>query len=237
MGTKLSMTTEDICGFKPIEMQSNEFSGSIIDEAVKELELDSSYGGCGPIAMMGILDYFSRFLGYHEIMNNSNSYDDKKQLALDVLRTVKTFEWGVGKDRATATFCFQYINGFNKLMNYYGLNDVLSASGNFVIIPDPQIDLWNIIVKNIELGLPLTFMSSGLSGSDVFGGHFVNVFGYEICQKWTHKKHNFSIEKIKKKCIIYVSTLNLCKHGGNYEKRENNSHLAGFSYNDVTRWL
>lgn len=57
---KKSESTEKLLGIKPIEMQSNDFPESEILTVVKNLNLESSYGGCGPIAMIGMADYFAR---------------------------------------------------------------------------------------------------------------------------------------------------------------------------------
>ena len=64
--------TSDVSNHIPIEMQSSYFPSSDIDKAivVAGVEDETSYGGCGPIASLGIMDYFARYLGYDEIISD-----------------------------------------------------------------------------------------------------------------------------------------------------------------------
>lgn len=63
-------STKDVSSAIPINMQGINFPKSEIQQAIINTGVASSYGGCGPIAMMGILDYFARYLGYNEIMED-----------------------------------------------------------------------------------------------------------------------------------------------------------------------
>lgn len=63
-------TTVTTTGIIPIEMQDiNTFPFDDIDVALKKLNLPSSYGGCGPIAMMGMVEYFARLYGFADTTN------------------------------------------------------------------------------------------------------------------------------------------------------------------------
>lgn len=53
-------STKDVSSAIPINMQGIRFPSSDIQQAIINTGVASSYGGCGPIAMMGILDYFAR---------------------------------------------------------------------------------------------------------------------------------------------------------------------------------
>lgn len=67
-------TTETISRGIPIEMQNTsqyDMIGRICEDP--NMDLDSSYGGCGPIAMIGMADFFSRIYGYKEIINNPDN--------------------------------------------------------------------------------------------------------------------------------------------------------------------
>ena len=187
----VSKSTEDISGTKPIEMKNSDlFPMSDIEKAVKITGVPSSYGGCGPIALMGILDYFSRYRGYKEIMNNPYSEDDRVKMAVEVLNESNTFEFF----GSTVMLCSSYVSAFNNLMELYGLDGVIEAEGYFNLGFDLYHNYWNIVVENVDKGIPLTFMTSGLSGEGDFGGHYTNVFGYETWVGY-HKETNERVEK------------------------------------------
>ncbi len=90
-----SKSTKDVSGFIPIEVQGREnelFPDTDIEKAIETSGIPSSYGGCGPIAMIGILDYFARYQGYSSIMDNPENSTDRISLAYDVFTTTLTFE-------------------------------------------------------------------------------------------------------------------------------------------------
>lgn len=79
--------TSDVSNRIPIEMQSIYFPKEDIDRAIAAsgVENRTDYGGCGPIASLGIMDYFARYLGYDEIMDNPTDSDKRVILASEVL--------------------------------------------------------------------------------------------------------------------------------------------------------
>ena len=74
---KNSSLTSSVSNYIPVEMNGKSFPREDIEAAIKIANVSNytSYGGCGPIASMGILDYFARYLGYDEIIKEpTNSY-------------------------------------------------------------------------------------------------------------------------------------------------------------------
>ncbi|MEI3528059.1 MAG: hypothetical protein V8R15_08745 [Bacilli bacterium] len=72
-------TTEKVLNVKPIEMQGeNHYEESVIKSLCSELGLKSTYGGCGPIAMIGMADFFARCFGYDEIIKTQMMSNNKK---------------------------------------------------------------------------------------------------------------------------------------------------------------
>ena len=153
-------STKDISGFIPIEVGDDDADGkyddidklyfpdSDVQAAIKASGIESSYGGCGPIAMIGIMDYFSRYCGYTSIIDNPTNSKDRIQLAREIFETTPTSEWGLkssattadiaitensisaqsGGDKSTLTMPGDYVRAFNKLIkDNYQLNDQIVA--------------------------------------------------------------------------------------------------------------
>lgn len=200
-------STEKVSGYKPIEMKGEDtdlFPTSDIEAAIEAAGVVSSYGGCGPIAMMGILDYFARYKSYTSIMKNPTVSYYRRILAEDVLRETKTYEVGSlsakemfaeqnaqskelqtsieakssSGEKQTMTLPGDYVNAFNNLVNEkYNLGQQIQAhdQGFFLVGLDQKI---NRIKESIDSGLPVT-VYSGAYGYGNFSEHYVNVFGYE----------------------------------------------------------
>ena len=168
--------------YKPVEVQSANFPESDIQAAIAKSGVESSYGGCGPIAMMGIMDYFARYLGYTSIMNDPTNSSDRISLAYQILLNTPTMEWFStysGGDKTTITFPSNYIKGFKTLMeNIYHLDEqiVPDETGNIFTSKSTKI---NKIIQSIDNGIPATVYVSG-GGDGDFGDHYVNVYNYEI---------------------------------------------------------
>lgn len=169
-----AISTKDASNAIPREMQSdNCYPEDVIKEFCHDLGLKTGYGGCGPIAMMGILDYFSYHLDYNEIVNDPSRIEDQKKIIYDVLTTVKTYEVGFG-DEATLQFPDNMVRSFDKLMSTYGLQDRLKA--NYILSLTGNKDkLYNIIYENIQKGYPVTLGIGSLGNSDVYG-HYTNIY-------------------------------------------------------------
>lgn len=100
-------TTENVTKTIPINVQGIAFPKSEVLEAVANTGIASSYGGCGAIAMMGVLEYFARAFGYTEIIADSNDSRLRVKLAEDVLNEVSSHEvWWQGEKN---TLIFQKV--------------------------------------------------------------------------------------------------------------------------------
>lgn len=177
--TAENATTKLVSNNIPINMQGTNFPSSDIQTAIIKTEVKSSYGGCGPIAMMGMIDYFSRYLGYTELIADPTSSSDRVDLACDVLDAVKTYEVGFSTNKGTLTFPWDYENGFNNLMEKYGVSDIISAKHQWKLLEGKQVEYWDTIVENVNKGIPVTLMTGLFSGGGNFAEHYTNIYGYE----------------------------------------------------------
>ena len=176
---KKSESTEKLLGIKPIEMQSNDFPKSEILTVVKNLNLESSYGGCGPIAMIGMADYFARCLNFNEIMQNPYSSSDRYEQAYEMFSNVKTYEVTDDSTGSKQTFSFpgSCEISFNALMANHGLKNVIVARDLGCI--GKKSDKISIIKKQIDKGMPVTTYTL-FAGAGDLSSHYVNVYGYEL---------------------------------------------------------
>lgn len=175
-------STMNVSNQIPIEMQSSKFTKSEIEEAIKIANVEgyTSYGGCGPIASMGILDYFARYLGYNEIISDASNSDKRIILATSVLTRTHFSLFG-NKDQ-TLVWPWDNSEAFNKLMKTEGLDNIISSKDSWTLLGGQQNKYWNLIVTNIDKGLPVTLFTGLLSGTGEFAEHYTNVYGYET---WT----------------------------------------------------
>lgn len=200
-------STEKVSGYKPIEMKGADtdlFPTSDIEAAIQASGVASSYGGCGPIAMMGMLDFFARYKGYTSITKDPTQSYYRRLLAYDVLTTTKTYEiaaqnaqWETDEeglqakelralqqiesysgDKATMTLPNDYVSAFNELVkDKYHLGQQIQAhnQGAVFVGLDQKI---NRVKQSIDAGIPVTVYSAAY-GDGNFADHYVNVFGYE----------------------------------------------------------
>ena len=175
----------------PINVQTFAFPYDDIESAIGILELPTSYGGCGPIAMLGILDYFSRYLDYSEIITDPTCSSDRIQLAVEVLEEVDTYS---SNPNQTSTNPFDYETGFNNLMSYYGLSNIISCSCDFDLFGDNKDYYTDLILDSIDIGLPVTLFGSPFAGDGDFSDHVTNIFGYEKFRGY-NPNTNDTIEK------------------------------------------
>ena len=66
-------TIDDITNHQILEVQSDDFGEDIINGEMANLGIYKPYAGCGPIAMMGIVEYFSRLCPQLEIVKDGTS--------------------------------------------------------------------------------------------------------------------------------------------------------------------
>lgn len=198
--------TSDVTGAIPLNMKGPNFPASDFDAAVEASGIVSSYGGCGSIAMVGILDYFARFLNYSEIMADPYNSLDRIELATKVFVETPQFEWF---DK-TIVFPWDYKNACNKILRDFGLANVLSCNYRGTLLEGGIKDtLLEIIIEKIDEGLPVTMYTGLMSGSGNFAQHYTNILGYE---KWLgYDSDGNTLEK-----YILEARLNFKEHNATY---------------------
>ena len=183
-------TTETVSNAIPIEMQmTNKYKDTVIQAICKELGLKSTYGGCGPIAMIGMADFFARYLGYTEIIQNPDDLEQQKELIREFLNIIPTSEikdndpQGTGKQ--TLALPWDCESGFNKIMKKHNLENTIHATdmGFLFVFKNEKIAK---IKEQVDKGLPVTLYTA-LAGDGKLGNHYVNVYGYS---DWTGKDQN-----------------------------------------------
>lgn len=166
-----SLTIADITHHNPVNMQSMDFDESIIKDALKDVpSSNSSYGGCGPIATIGILHYFAKCFDYLNVPYMQR--DDKQLMAKYILENTKTKEMGDGNTLAMPWSC---VNGFNKTLVNYGTENRLVADWYL----NSDADEMTTIIKNrIDKGLPVSFYQV-FADDSYFNDHYINIYGYK----------------------------------------------------------
>ncbi|MDE7100929.1 MAG: InlB B-repeat-containing protein, partial [Anaeroplasmataceae bacterium] len=145
--------TKQVSGKNIIEMKSSDFTGREISEAIQKTGVKSTYGGCGSIAMMGVMHYLSDALGYSQIIDNPQDSSQRVSLACDILSNTKTFEVGEVGDKSTFTWPWDYVDSFNSLMERYGLGDYIKSVDQLSIFQNKD-ELINKIKTSVDNGLP-----------------------------------------------------------------------------------
>lgn len=179
-------TTSTVSNGIPIEMQyTNQYD--TIKAICQELQLKTKYGGCGPIAMIGMADFFSRYYGYKEIINNPDDGEQQKELIKEILRNIATYEVAnsAGTGKETLSLPGDCVDGFNKVMKNHNLENTIQASdmGFFGVSKREKILK---IKEQIDKGLPVTVYTAR-AGEGYLGNHYVNVYGYE---EWHGENQN-----------------------------------------------
>lgn len=149
-----SNSTLNVSGTEPLNIQRDpKFPESEILTAVKESVTKSKYGGCGPIAMIGILDYFARYRNYTSIMNNPENSADRIALAKEVFNATPTSEvsnFSVIDGNVVTTeqsnTIYEENDGENELLQ------ILSSSGDkdkeTFTWPNAFVDAFNSLVQD-----------------------------------------------------------------------------------------
>jgi len=199
-------STINVNGGAPVNIHSDFFPSEDIEDAINETkkinkDYASSYGGCGPIAMIGILDYYSRNFGYTSIMEDPYNSNDRIKLATDVFLNVETSEIGMGskednnenqddddeenqeeenkKESYTYTSPSDYAKGFNDLATKYNINNEISATSYGIMTGSNKLKK---VIDSIDKGIPVTMYNGAIGkGKGCFSAHYVNIFEY---QKW-----------------------------------------------------
>jgi hypothetical protein len=171
--------TSEVSSAIPVEMQSDYFPTSDINQAITIANVGNytSYGGCGPIAAMGIFDYFSRYLGYSELINDPTNTYQRISLAAEVL-THTNFSI-FGNQNNTLVWPWDYASCFNDVADNHGLSSILSCSCSWTLFGGNKENYWNTIVENIDQGIPVTLFTGLCSGDGEFSQHYTNIYGYD----------------------------------------------------------
>lgn len=173
-----TMSTEDVNGFKPIEMQGDQFPEADVLKAVETSRTESTYGGCGPIAMMGIMDFYARYFGYSTIMKDPTLSTNRCLLAHDILSNTNTYEIGLS-NKSTFTSPSSYVLGFTKVMKLYGLDKQITAKSTDLIFSPSKERLITMAKESIDKGIPVTLYTGPFTGSGSFNAHYVNIYKYK----------------------------------------------------------
>lgn len=174
-----SNTTFDVSNAIPIEMKSDDFPMNDIEAALTFCGLThlTSYGGCGPIASLGILDYFARYLNYNEIMEHPSSMDERIKLAINFFNN--TMFSIFSNDEGTLVWPWSLRNAVNRTLDDLQLGDKINCYAVYTLFGGRKEEYWNIIISNINKGLPVTFGTGfGCEGGS-FSQHYTNIYGYE----------------------------------------------------------
>ncbi len=201
-------STKMISNEIPINVQGYLFPEDDVQQAIVNTGIRSSYGGCGPIAMLGILDYFARYLGYDEIIDDPTSSIQRVRLAEDVFNTVTTYEIGDSGNKNTLTLPWHYVSAFNELMKNYGLEGHIVADyEGSILIGNNRNKYMEIIKEYIPRGIPVTMYMGLNTGESHFAKHYVNIYAYEVWYGY-HKTTEERIEKTFLKARINGSANN-----------------------------
>ncbi len=170
-------TTENVTKTIPINVQGIAFPESEVLEAVANTGIASSYGGCGAIAMMGMLEYFARAFGYTEIIADSNDSRLRVKLAEDVLNEVRSIE--LPGDN-TLILPSDYVSAFNNLMAKFNIpGKIVAKNAGTILIGGHRDEYMRIIRDSISKGLPVTMYMGINTGDGSFAEHYTNIYEYD----------------------------------------------------------
>lgn len=192
-----SANVADLSNAIPIEMgavggfTTTEILEGLANSSKKDI---TSYGGCGPIATMGIIDYFTRSAGFAGLMGDPDNHISKVRMAEEVFNDspIIPLDSFVGHD-ATGELPHGVRNAFNTYVTSRNLNLSLEANEKHTVLGGKGSAFWKDIVSHVNQGLPVTlctgcFLENGVSELQ----HIVNVYGYET---WRGIKDKQTIEK------------------------------------------
>ena len=172
-----SVSTKDVTNYEPLNILY-EYRYNDADELAVARNRNGidHYGGCGPIAMIGILDYLAVAFDYNEIIQDANNQSDRIDLATDVYREVKTIAFGSEDDKNVGTAPMEYTNSFNDLMKQYYLQGQITANYCKRYV-SKEVKL-NQIKESIDAGIPVTCYTIFNTDGNI-ASHYFNIYGYE----------------------------------------------------------
>lgn len=186
-----SNSTEKITGNITVEMKGKDFPEAIIKDGIQQLKaegftLETSYGGCGPIATMGIVEYFARTFPYYNI--GYNSYIEKLRIVKYILSNTRTYQFG----NSTFSHPYDCVVGFNNAMERYELgNTIVATDQGYTKSQEEKVAK---VKEQIDKGLPVT-MYALFAGEDVgenIGNHYVNIYGYQEWEGYDDSGNHFA---------------------------------------------
>jgi len=172
--------TSDVSNAIPVEVGiENIYDEHEFDIGINKAGLSdfTSYGGCGPIATIGILDYFSRYLGYKEIIKNPNNAEERIELITEVLNKTKFLSSSTYN--STGVSPFNYEDTFEKILKIRNLKNIINVSNHVTLFGSKLEKNWDLVVENINKGLPVTLCTGENGGEGAFSNHYTNIYGYE----------------------------------------------------------
>lgn len=175
----LNGLTSDVSNAIPEEMKStNTYTSFEWKRAIEiaNIERWTNYGGCAPIATVGILDYFARYLGYNEIISDTNNLDKRIILITEVLTRTNFSVISLINGEETLVWPSDSVNSFNNLMKTKKLDKVFKAQSYKT---QSRGFYWDKIVESIDNGIPVTLFNGNLTSDEAFAQHYTNVYGYE----------------------------------------------------------
>ncbi|VEU79615.1 hypothetical protein [Haploplasma axanthum] len=191
----------DITNGIPVEVQGRityadmEITNGDLAKAKENSGIKSSYGGCGPLSMIGHLDFLGRYKGYKRILSNARDnviatdtpqeFNERVDLATRVFSNTKTYEIGIG-DKSTFCEPTDYIKGLKMTLKSYGYEDSFKISHYNLL--NKNATKINAIYESINKGMPVVVWTSLMTDSyswlkDItnYSSHYFGIYGYE---KW-----------------------------------------------------
>lgn len=146
--------------------------------------------GCGPLAMIGVFDYFQRVRDYAPLMTNYSengrtsdyqSYldDEYRRLASTVILNVDVIPFG---SNGTATLPGDFVLGANTIIEDHNLSQQISVTSRLYTSQETRVSK---IKEHVEAGMPVVWWTGPNDG--FFKNHYVNIYGYET---WTALDEN-----------------------------------------------
>ena len=104
-------------------------SATIIEPAVEAAQLPTNYAGCGPNAMVGIFDYFARYLNYNKIATDLDNPNQRIALATMVFQNSKTYDVSMfAGENNVMMFAWDYADAFNSIIADKELTNLIHAN-------------------------------------------------------------------------------------------------------------
>lgn len=191
-------STADVTNQIPLELGSFEFYDDYeIERALVAANVSNitSYGGCGPIAAIGVLDYLARFLGFSNISRNLDDQMERILLASGVFSRTNynNIVNNVNNNSYDETFVYPWfiagaVNDFVRDIGYHGIITASNLYSNIqgwalsMVKQDDESRLfmhWNQIISSISNGMPVTLVTGFDAGNGEFAAHCVNIYAYE----------------------------------------------------------